>query len=77
MYFELVKKLGKDKVQFESRRGRVNHSALKGLDIDKVLATGDPETLKIILENITYSKFDIQDLNRFEHDDLRKLITVG
>jgi hypothetical protein len=62
---------------FKQRAGRLNWRQIQGLDLSRIVETGDVVSLQSVLENITYASLDREDLERFSDSSLIKLFKLS
>lgn len=62
---------------FKQRAGRLNWRQIQGLDLNRIIETGDVLSLQSMLENIAYASLDREDLERFSDSSLMKLFKLS
>ena len=62
---------------FKQRFGKLNWFAVKNLDFNQIVETGDIELLQSVLENITYSTLDREDIEKFNDSSMIKMFKLS
>lgn len=62
---------------FRQRFGKINWDQIYNLDLDSILSTGDIESLQPIIENLTYSTLDREDLERIHNSNVVKVFKLS
>uniref|UniRef100_A0A0G4FT93 C2H2-type domain-containing protein n=1 Tax=Chromera velia CCMP2878 TaxID=1169474 RepID=A0A0G4FT93_9ALVE len=62
---------------FQLRQGRVNWRMLHALDLDRVIRESDTETIEQHMQNITFAKIDVDDVQACSDNQLVKLIQTS
>ena len=64
-------------IEFKQRFGKINWNQIIQLDLDSILSHGDIESLQGILENLTYSTLDRDDIERIGDSNLIKVFKLS
>jgi Iguana/Dzip1-like DAZ-interacting protein N-terminal len=64
-------------LSFKQRYGKINWDQVRDLDLETILSQGDIESLQSVLENLTYSILDRDDIQRIGDSNLIKVFKLS